>query len=182
MLVEKTFTFEASHQIANHPGKCARLHGHSWVLTVSCIGRMNLETRMVVDYYDIKQAVQPIVDQLDHQHLGEGWVTSFEGFDPDVRRILMSTVDGIPPGFLPTSENLLFWIASQLPDTLPWDRLRLNETCTSSAVLSRREYTFSKGGSYFHGKEKGRKEGQQDLSTEEIFEKEVAIVDDDVPF
>lgn len=29
--LEKTFRFEASHQLPKHDGKCARLHGHSWV-------------------------------------------------------------------------------------------------------------------------------------------------------
>ena len=28
--LEKEFSFEASHQLPLHDGKCARLHGHSW--------------------------------------------------------------------------------------------------------------------------------------------------------
>ena len=31
--------FEAAHQIKDYPGKCARLHGHNWVVQAVVRGR-----------------------------------------------------------------------------------------------------------------------------------------------
>src|SRR5438034_5141876 len=52
MLLRKTFRFEASHILPKHPGKCSRLHGHSWVLHVSITGPINRDTGFVMDYAD----------------------------------------------------------------------------------------------------------------------------------
>lgn len=137
--LKKEFRFEASHQLPNHDGKCARLHGHSWRLVVEIEGDVKNEPDspkdgMVMDYTDMKAIVQPIIEMLDHHHLGSGhvsdnWGNSF---------ILESDVDNIPSFFVPTSENLLGWIARQLPYDFPWASLSLNETCTSEAILYRK--------------------------------------------
>jgi 6-pyruvoyltetrahydropterin/6-carboxytetrahydropterin synthase len=126
MLIKKIFRFEASHQIYNHPGKCARLHGHSWQLTVEVKGPIDISTGMVIDFYDVSQIVSPIVERLDHRHLGH---TANQG----------STVEGLNI-VVPTSECLLVWIANQLPFDFPWASLELNETCTSAAILEREEW------------------------------------------
>ena len=137
MLLSKTFRFEASHQIHNHPGKCARLHGHSWVLTISVLAPLNPETGMVMDYSDIKAIGDPIVEALDHHHLGNG----FSGVN---HWRMADQVESFPLPYgrewIPTSENLLLWIARQLPRDFPWFYLKLNETCTSEAILSREDY------------------------------------------
>ncbi len=39
-LLKKTFPFEAAHQLKYHDGKCARLHGHSFKLTVVVAGEV----------------------------------------------------------------------------------------------------------------------------------------------
>lgn len=72
----KSFRFEASHRLPLHDGKCARLHGHSWTLTV-CVRRSEVEQAgpkqgMAVDYYDLSQVVKPLIeDKLDHHHLND---------------------------------------------------------------------------------------------------------------
>lgn len=139
MELSKEFRWEASHQIHNHSGRCANLHGHSWVLTVFVGGSINPDTGMVVDFYDIKKVVQPIIDRLDHTHLGSGryMVTGIEGFRKEVW-IGPSHEPSLPK--LPTSENLLYWIAAQLPKDFDWTKLVINETCTSSAILYRSEF------------------------------------------
>jgi 6-pyruvoyl-tetrahydropterin synthase len=138
---------------------------------------------MVKDFYDIKLAVQPIVDRLDHQHLGYGPIFS----DP-WNAIMPSSVKGIPEGFLPTSENMLVWIASEIPRELPWCKLELNETCTSSAVLERWEHTryFVKEGGNHGRQEEGDEEGRQEGKEVPAQGKEEVtspyITDDDIPF
>jgi 6-pyruvoyl-tetrahydropterin synthase len=99
---------------------------------------------MVMDFTDVKSIIQPIIDKLDHHHLGEGYVTCFKGLDPDKRELVLSDVDDIPPGFIPTSENLLIWIAGQLPADLNWQCLALSETCTSEARLYANDWAIQK--------------------------------------
>jgi 6-pyruvoyltetrahydropterin/6-carboxytetrahydropterin synthase len=139
--LRKEFRFEASHQLPNHDGKCARLHGHSWVLTVWVTGPVSKKPGdpkegMVVDYAAIKKHVEPIVDRLDHHHLGNGVYQSVQ---------LMTDIVGFDV-YVPTSENILRWIADRLQETplsLCWTQLDLDETCTTTATLTKEEYDYS---------------------------------------
>lgn len=189
MYVSKTFVFEASHQIANHPGKCRRLHGHSWVLVVTCQGKLDPETKMVKDFYLIKEAVQPIIDRLDHQHLGCGEVKVIDEVDRVVTTHLFTTVEGMPIDFLPTSENMLIWIASQFPTDLPWCKLELKETCTSNAILERWEFSrYHERREDTHGRQEGHEEGNEEGKEVAQEGQEVTLIDrthitdDDIPF
>ncbi len=148
MIVSKEFTFEASHQILGHPGKCARLHGHSWRLVVYVKGDINPSTHMVLDYFDLKGVVQPLIDRLDHHHLGFGYTMC-----GDLNIWVPATVEGLPVGFIPTSENLLLWIADQLPHDFPWEMLELKETCTSSAILYRDEWLYKRAREHYRKEE-----------------------------
>src|SRR6267142_590844 len=133
MLLRKTFRFEASHILPKHPGKCSRLHGHSWVLHVEVEGPINPSTGFVMDYADMSSAVKPLIDRLDHRHLGT--YDDFDTFQCD-----QWGVSGMGKVY-PSSENLLHWVGKELP-TLPWTKLALEETCTSYAELSREEFTL----------------------------------------
>lgn len=143
MELSKEFRWEASHQIHNHPGRCSQLHGHSWVLTVFVEGPINSETGMVQDFYEIKKAVQPIIDRLDHTHLGSGnvqWHSFHDGPEPEGDNIWLGPSHEPSLPKLPTSENLLYWIAEQFPHSFKWSKMTINETCTSSATLTAEEY------------------------------------------
>lgn len=59
----------ASHIIPNHPGKCRRLHGHNWQISLEVEGRIDPEKGMVADFHELKALMQPLYDRLDHQHL-----------------------------------------------------------------------------------------------------------------
>ncbi len=110
----KRFVFEASHRLPKHDGKCARLHGHSWVLWVRVGGAELRETGakqgMVIDYSDLKAAVQPLVDDfLDHWHLNDS--------------LKMES---------PTSERVAHWVFHQLQPKLPGlVSVGIEETCTA---------------------------------------------------
>lgn len=71
MRISKDFTFEASHVLPRHPGKCSRLHGHSYKVTVVVECTIDPRTGFVLDYGDMKKIVSPFIDRLDHQHLNE---------------------------------------------------------------------------------------------------------------
>jgi queuosine biosynthesis protein QueD len=69
--VTRRFTFEASHELPWHLGKCAKLHGHSYVLDVTVEAPLNSDG-IVIDFGDIKSTVtKHVLDDYDHQHLNE---------------------------------------------------------------------------------------------------------------
>ena len=78
--------FEAAHQIAGYPGKCARLHGHNWVVEAVIEGEELDGLGMLIDFKDAKKALQTVLDRLDHRFLNE----------------LQPFADGVNP----TAENL----------------------------------------------------------------------------
>ena len=69
----RTFRFEAAHALPNVPDghKCRRLHGHSYRVDVHVTGPIDPAKGWVMDFGDIKRAVQPILEELDHRMLSE---------------------------------------------------------------------------------------------------------------
>ncbi len=59
------FRFCAAHRLPLHPGRCHRLHGHSYRLQVVVSGNPDGRSGMVVDFYDVEAAVQPVVKAID---------------------------------------------------------------------------------------------------------------------
>lgn len=144
MLLRKSFRFEASHVLPKHPGKCSRLHGHSWVLHVSVEGSINADTGFVMDYADLTRVFKPWIEQnLDHRHLGT-WDIPWTGLDMSPNTWLEKNRDwAIPFEYdtlkYPSSENILWWLG-EIFQTFPWSTFALEETCTSYAELSRKEF------------------------------------------
>lgn len=65
--VTRQFRFEAAHRLLGHKGKCARLHGHSYVATVVLSGRGLDEHGMLVDFGDMKDTIGKWIDKnWDH--------------------------------------------------------------------------------------------------------------------
>ncbi len=65
MKIAKEFNWEMGHRLPEHFGKCKNIHGHSYKMMVELDGDLN-ENGMVLDYYDLKKIVNPIVENLDH--------------------------------------------------------------------------------------------------------------------
>lgn len=131
--VGKEFEFEASHVLPHHKGKCSNLHGHSWKLSVMVEQEVDQQTGMVMDYADIKEIVQPIVNELDHAHLG-AWET-------DKVHILQKGTkfpNIVPfPFDNPTSENILLAIGIALyKKGLRFSRIMLEETKGTVCVMN----------------------------------------------
>jgi 6-pyruvoyltetrahydropterin/6-carboxytetrahydropterin synthase len=107
----KDFRFEAAHYLPNLPDahKCRRTHGHSFRGEIAVRGPVDPEIGWVIDFADLKRAVQPVIDRLDHYLLNE--------------------VEGLQN---PTSELLAVWIWEKLAPQLPGlVRVTIEETCTS---------------------------------------------------
>ena len=63
--------FEAAHHIKNYPGKCARLHGHNWIVEAIVQGEKLNELGILVDFKILKDELNKVLDELDHQYLNE---------------------------------------------------------------------------------------------------------------
>jgi 6-pyruvoyltetrahydropterin/6-carboxytetrahydropterin synthase len=68
----RQFTFETAHALLNYDGPCKNIHGHSYKLQVTILGKpipdnTSHKFGMVVDFGDLKKLVnEHIVSPLDH--------------------------------------------------------------------------------------------------------------------
>lgn len=77
--------FEAAHRIVGHPGKCDRLHGHSWKVEAIVRGGTLDELGMLVDFKHVKGALTAILDTMDHRYLNE--LEPFRKENPTAERL-----------------------------------------------------------------------------------------------
>lgn len=68
MKIAKEYSWEMGHRLPFHEGKCKNLHGHSYKCMVELNGEPD-KNGMVLDYYDMKTIIQPIIDELDHSFM-----------------------------------------------------------------------------------------------------------------
>jgi len=112
----KAFDFEAAHWLPSFPDghKCRRMHGHSFKIEVVVEGDVPESDGFLMDYGDIKAAIAPIRDSLDHYLLNE-----------------------IPGLENPTSEVIAYWIWHKLKPALPLlAEVVVHETCSSRCHYS----------------------------------------------
>jgi 6-pyruvoyltetrahydropterin/6-carboxytetrahydropterin synthase len=69
--VFKDFRFAAAHQIRGHRGGCENLHGHSYRVRVWVRASALDALGMVVDFADLKAAMEEVVGPFDHRFLNE---------------------------------------------------------------------------------------------------------------
>jgi len=137
--ITKQFNFETGHALFGYDGKCRNVHGHSYKLSVTVIGRPITDTAhvklgMVIDFGDLKKIVkEEIVDQFDH-------ATVFNKNTPHVELAHELTNRGhnvILADYQPTSENMVLDFAdrirTRLPKNINLHSLKLQETDTSFA-------------------------------------------------
>lgn len=114
MEIFREFTFEAAHRLphVSPEHKCARLHGHSFHVTVHVTGPLDQRLGWVADFADVKEAMRPLLESLDHRYLNE--------------------IDGLDN---PTSEHLARWIWQRLgPRLAGLSAITVKETCTTGCV------------------------------------------------
>ena len=115
MLIRKSFTFEAAHVLPFHPGKCSRVHGHSYRLVVGLEGPLQPEgpaAGMIEDFDVVSRRVkETVIAELDHRSLND-------------------VLDN------PTAERIAVWIWRRLAPLLPGlAEIVLWETRTANVVL-----------------------------------------------
>ncbi|MBD5657578.1 MAG: 6-carboxytetrahydropterin synthase QueD [Candidatus Eremiobacteraeota bacterium] len=115
MQIRKHFKFEAAHVLPHHPGKCGRLHGHSYRLEIAVAGPLQSAgpaRGMVVDFDELSSVVRThAIERLDHISLND----------------LMPN---------PTAEHIALWIWDELSPHLPQlVEIVVWETQTACAVV-----------------------------------------------
>ena len=63
--------FEAAHHVEGYPGKCARLHGHNWVVEAVVKGKELDELGMLIDFKVMKKELAEVLERFDHRYLNE---------------------------------------------------------------------------------------------------------------
>ncbi|WNM19435.1 6-pyruvoyl trahydropterin synthase family protein [Flavobacterium capsici] len=137
--ITKQFSFETGHALYGYDGKCKNVHGHSYKLSVTVIGKpisdtSNVKYGMVIDFSDLKTIVrEEIVDVFDH-------ATVFNKNTPHVELANELKERGhhvILVDYQPTSENMVIDFAQKIKSRLPKDiqlhSLKLQETESSFA-------------------------------------------------
>ena len=137
--ITKQFSFETGHALYGYDGKCKNVHGHSYKLLVTVIGRpisdnTNVKFGMVIDFSDLKTIVKSeIVDVFDH-------ATVFNKNTPHVELAKELEVRGhnvLLVDYQPTSEMMVIDFAKKikkrLPEAIQLYSLRLQETDSSFA-------------------------------------------------
>jgi 6-pyruvoyltetrahydropterin/6-carboxytetrahydropterin synthase len=141
--VTREFTFEASHHLPNHRGKCRRPHGHSYRLQVTLRGPIieapgQSDDGMVMDFDDLKQIVNmTIIEALSDAVVRGKNAQPIEKGGMDHNDLNALT------GIRTTAENLVHWIwdalvMGGLSESLLY-RVRLWETEKGFAEVERAE-------------------------------------------
>jgi len=113
--ISRTFRIEAAHRLPHLPPehKCARLHGHSFQVTLVVRGPLDPKLGWILDFAAIDEAFKPVFAQVDHHYLNE-----------------------VPGLENPTSEVFARWVMDRV--TLPAGKLvrvTVAENCTSSCTV-----------------------------------------------
>lgn len=78
-------TFAAGHALRNYKGKCENVHGHNFKVRVTIEGEKLDATGLLVDFLDVKSAMQGIIDRLDHVFLND--IPPFDVKNPSAENI-----------------------------------------------------------------------------------------------
>tara|TARA_Y100000385_G_scaffold168474_1_gene174470 strand:+ start:3333 stop:3782 length:450 start_codon:yes stop_codon:yes gene_type:complete len=137
--ITKQFSFETGHALYGYDGKCKNIHGHSYQLFVTVIGKPisnseHVKFGMVIDFSDLKKIIkEEIVDVFDH-------ATVFNKNTPHVelaKELSDRGHDVILVDYQPTSEMMVIdfvqKIKNRLPNTIKLHALKLQETTTCFA-------------------------------------------------
>jgi 6-pyruvoyltetrahydropterin/6-carboxytetrahydropterin synthase len=61
---------EMAHRLSLLPGKCQQIHGHSWWVTLEIVGRVDPDTKILLDFAMVKAKFREYLDsQYDHRLL-----------------------------------------------------------------------------------------------------------------
>ena len=118
VMIERNFS--SAHQLSGYKGKCENLHGHNYKIEIYARGSELNNIGLLVDFGDLKHAVDEIVKYLDHRNIND-----LPPFDEELN---------------PSAENLARYILEYVAERVNDDRVqvykvRCFETPTSVATF-----------------------------------------------
>jgi len=117
VMIERNFS--SAHQLRGYKGKCENLHGHNYKVEIFAKGSELNNIGLLIDFGDLKEAADEIVDYFDHRNLNE-----LPPFDEELN---------------PSAENLARYIQEYISSRIEDERVtvykvRCYETPTSIAT------------------------------------------------
>jgi 6-pyruvoyltetrahydropterin/6-carboxytetrahydropterin synthase len=117
VMIERNFS--SAHQLRGYRGKCENLHGHNYKIEIYARGSELNNIGLLVDFGELKDAADEIVQYLDHRNINE-----LPPFDAELN---------------PSAENLARYILERVAARVTDDRVsvfkvRCFETPTSVAT------------------------------------------------
>ena len=117
VMIERNFS--SAHQLRGYKGKCENLHGHNYKIEIYARGRELDNIGLLVDFGELKEAADEIVQYLDHRNINE-----LSPFDVELN---------------PSAENLARYILERVSASVADERVqvykvRCFETPTSVAT------------------------------------------------
>ncbi len=99
--------FDAGHRLQKHESKCRNVHGHRYVVEITCAAFALDEVGRVIDFAAIKGIVGKWVDdKLDHGFIVQAEDSLLPSLQADGTKLYI-----VP--FSPTAENLVVYIAGR---------------------------------------------------------------------
>jgi len=112
--------FAAAHQLRKFRGKCEKLHGHNWRIEVSLTGEKLNDAGLLIDFEEIKEATDRILEELDHSFLNE--LPKFKDQNP-------------------SSENIAAYIFEKLGSTLNNNQIKVTRVTAWESDSARASYS-----------------------------------------
>ncbi|HEX8649999.1 MAG TPA: 6-carboxytetrahydropterin synthase QueD [Pyrinomonadaceae bacterium] len=117
VMIERNFS--SAHQLRGYKGKCENLHGHNYKIEIYARGRELDNIGLLVDFVELKEAADEVVQYLDHRNLNE-----LSPFDEELN---------------PSAENLARYILERIASRVGDERVQIYkvrcfETPTSVAT------------------------------------------------
>ncbi|HZB44046.1 MAG TPA: 6-carboxytetrahydropterin synthase QueD [Pyrinomonadaceae bacterium] len=119
VMIERNFS--SAHQLRGYRGKCENLHGHNYKIEIYARGRELNHIGLLVDFVELKEAADEVVNFLDHRNINE-----LEPFAEELN---------------PSAENLARFILERVARRVGDDRVQIYkvrcfETPTSVATYT----------------------------------------------
>ncbi|MCD6303097.1 MAG: 6-carboxytetrahydropterin synthase QueD [Anaerolineae bacterium] len=85
--------FESAHALRGYRGKCENVHGHRYEVVVSFETAELNALGLAVDFREIKQLLDAILERFDHQNLND--IPPFDKINPSAENIARVIYDAL---------------------------------------------------------------------------------------
>jgi 6-pyruvoyltetrahydropterin/6-carboxytetrahydropterin synthase len=99
-------SFSSAHNLRGYKGKCEELHGHNWKIEAVASKSKLDKTGLVLDFKFIKNALNTILEKLDHKYLNN--LSYFKKTNPTSENIAKFIYDNLKLQ-VPSVKSVTVW-------------------------------------------------------------------------